>query len=530
MDNAQFLDTVLRPVTRFLDQSLHEVEASGSLSSTAAPLIQAIETVPGSGRVAVFLNGKSDAVPSFVSGSSFAASEIENLTRIVSELTTEPGSAISLEAALPTEDGAANRVRLFPLSVPGEIPTATLVTVRDPVDDDSCTVFDAFMDQIAQLAGIVLEDRRLRSKTADQQSVLKVVLDAAPDAVIRIDQAGTILDFVGSAAQIFGWSPEEIIGLPVSTLMPEPHASRHDGYIEAFLNTGERKLPDFGRQLEGRHKSGHIFPIELALNQLQGREGVEFLGIVRDISRRVEREAEMDAMREALDAAALQSALGELAATIAHELIQPITAVANYMDALELRLENPTEENLVIAADLAKKTAAQARLGGEIIRRTRRMALKGETEVRPDDFHAAVAEALAVVSKAPAAIGVTVEHVQEGANEAVPFDRVQIQQVVMNLATNAFRAMVHSKRRVLTVISRQTDEVLELVVRDTGPGVSEADKARIFNRFFRRSETGMGLGLSVVKRIAEAHGGEIRVEDANGGGAEFTLTLPRRVV
>ncbi len=113
---------------------------------------------------------------------------------------------------------------------------------------------------------------------------------------------------------------------------------------------------------------------------MRGRDEVEFIGIVRDISRRVAREGEIDAMREVLDYAERQSALAELAATIAHELNQPLTAIANYMDALELRLENPSDENLARARELATKMAAQARLGAEVIRRTRRMAVKGESE------------------------------------------------------------------------------------------------------------------------------------------------------
>jgi len=487
-------------------------------------LIQAIETVPEAGRVAVFVN-RDRAVPEFVSAPSFRPDEVSTLAGLVEKSCQSAIDTGPFEVEL-RGGPSANLVRLFPLRVPGERPTAILVTVRDPIDDDERSVFDAFMDQISQLAGIVVEDRRLRSRIADQQSVMEALLGAAPDAIIHIAQDGTILDFRGSAPKMFGWERKEIIGQLVSVLMPDPHASRHGDYIDAFLHTGERKLPGFGRRLQARHKNGTLFPVEIALSQLDGRDGAEFIGIVRDISHRVEREGEMEDMREALDAASRQSALGELAATIAHELNQPLTAVANYMDALELRLQAPTDENLDTARDLARKTAAQARLGAEIIRRTRRMALKGETETRPDDFHAAVAEAVSLVSKTQLARGTAIRLLRSGSASPVAFDRVQVQQVVINLTTNALHAMESSGREELTVETEQTGEHARLIVRDTGPGVCEADKTKIFDRFYRRSKNGMGLGLAVVRRIAVAHGGTIEVGDVAGGGARFTLTLP----
>ena len=528
MNNTQHLDTVLRPVTTFLDEALGRVDASRVLSETAQPLIRAIEAVPGAGRVAVFLNG-GIVGPLFVSGPSFEIHEVEALSALIADIPTAPPMR-SVETRALSDESELHRVRLFPLRVSGEQPAALLVTVRDPADQEDYSVFDTFMDQIAQIAGIIVEDRRLRSKMTDQQSVLEALLGAAPDAIIRINRSGTILDFLGSASRLFGWRAEEIVGKSLTILMPEPHSARHGNYIDAFLQTGERRLPDFGRRLQACHKTGKTFPIEIALNQLPGREDVEFIGIVRDISHRVARETEIDALREALDAAALQSALGEFASIIAHELNQPLTAIANYMDALELRLASPSPENLDTAMELAKRSGAQARLGGKVIARTRRMALRGETEPRMDSFHDAVAETMSMMAHGPAAKGVMIRYRQEGTDSPSLFDRVQIQQIVMNLSSNALRAMAGMDRAELTVTSRQTEDTLELVVRDTGPGIAEVDRPKIFERFFRRSKSGMGLGLSIVRRIANAHGGDIRLTDSIGSGAEFTLTLPRRIV
>ncbi len=529
MDHSVYLDAILKPVTALLDEALGKVGSSRVLLDIAQPLIQAIETVPGAGRVAVFIDND-DGSPEFVSGPSFHDNEIDTLSKLVARTGEDAASDLVADIIGPLVDDTPDRVRLFPLRVPREQPSAILVAVRDPVDDNDHSLFDGFMDQIVRLAGVVVEDRRLRSKMTDQQSMLQALIGAAPDAIIRMDRDGTILDFMGGASCIFGWSPEEIVGQSISILMPDPHASRHGRYVDAFLQTGERKLPYFGRRLKARHKSGSNFPIEVALSQLAGREDVEFIGIVRDISRRVAQEGEIDAMRDALDAAGRQSALGELAATIAHELNQPFTAIANYMDALELRLANPDGNTIEVARDFARKTAAQARLGAEVIRRTRRMALHGESHAQMDDFHDAVREAVSLISKTPRAAGTVIRLDREGTSEPTAFDRVQIQQVVINLASNALRALADTENACLTLISRQTEDVLELVVRDNGPGIAPKDQGKVFDRFFRRSDNGMGLGLSIVRRIAIAHGGEVRLQDAAGGGAEFTLTLPRRVV
>lgn len=541
MDKPDELAAVLGPVTSFLEEALRQVVSSHVLSETTMPLIRAIEAVPGAGRVAVFLTRGPDSgsgsgardEPGLVSGPSFDTSELRALAGLVAEQASpadlEPGRR-PRDFLLPLDGGPPNRVRLFPLQIPGERPAAILLTVRDPLDDDAQTVFDSFMDQIVQIAGVVVEDRRLRSKMAEQQSVLEALIAAAPDAIVRIDAGGTILDFMGSAPHLFGWHPGEVIGQPVTVLMPSPHAERHDDYITAFLSTGERQLPDFGRRLQARHRSGRLFPVEVALSQLPGHDTAEFIGIIRDITARVARETELDAMREALDMAGRQSALGELAATIAHELNQPLTAIANYMDALELRLDEPVPDNLATARELARKAGAQARLGAQIIRRTRRMARTGEPELRMDDFHAAIAEAVSLVRKMPAARNVAIRHVTEGPSTPAAFDRVQLQQVVINLASNALEAMRAVDAPQLTLVSRRRPAALDLIVRDNGPGVPDADKAKVFERFYRRSGNGMGLGLAIVQRIAHAHGGTVRVADGPGGGAEFTLTLPGRVI
>lgn len=528
MDKGHFVERILNPVTAFLNEALAGNLSGRSLAGTAGPLIRAIETVPGAGRVAVFLMEGDMRQPELVSGPSFSQPELDALQEILRTHRLDERPVEGLEMRLPEAPRNSDVLKLFPLWVPGEKPAAILLSARDATDAPDGDLFDTFIDQITQLAGLIIEDRRLRHRLTSQQSVFEALMRAAPDAIIRIDRHGYILDFAGRSEDLFGHGAADMVGQHVSRLMPEPHAGRHDAYVDAFLQTGERRLPDFGRRLEAVHRDGSVFPVEIALSELVGDDTVEFVGIVRDISRRVMRERELESMREALEHASRQSALGELASMIAHELNQPLTAITNYMDAMELRLAGLDSADADTLRELARKAAGQARLGAEVIRRTRRMALKGETEARADDFHAAVREAIELISKTPSAAGVNLTFERTGHQEPVVFDRVQIQQVVLNLASNALRALAGDDQPALHIASHVGEDHAQIVVEDSGPGIPDGEKEKIFEQFYRKREGGMGLGLAVVSRIASAHEGEISVSDRPEGGAVFVFRIPRR--
>lgn len=528
VENTRFLDIVLRPVTEFLDEAVGSLVGGEELARTAEPLIQAIESIPGAGRVAVYLADAEAARFDFVAGPSFSAEEIDTLGQLLGTSRLECGNRQSAGIKRADTGAQSPQLRMFRLNVPGEQPAAVLVTTHDAGAGEREAVFDDFMDQIVQLAGIIVEDRRLRARTVEQQSVLEALTGTAPDAIIRIDRKGVVLDFLGRAEDLFGYEASEIVGQKINRLMPERHAERHDDYIEAFLRSGRRKLPDFGRRLQARRKDGSLFPVEIALSEIARQKSTEFIGIVHDISERVARESEIHDLRDALDRAARQSLLGELAAIIAHELSQPLTAIANYMDALELRLSRLDVAEKDELTDLARRAGAKARLGGEIVRRTRRMTLRGDSEREENDFHSAIGEAVALVSRTPEAQNVLIELHREGGSGTAIFDRVQIQQVVINLMTNALRAVEGCAERHVSITSRVGTSHVELIVEDSGPGIPEADRPRLFERFFTRHREGLGLGLAVVKTIADAHFGRIELDDAPGGGARFRLILPRR--
>jgi two-component system sensor kinase FixL len=523
---SEDFDAVLKPISTLLGDAIASLVEGHSLAQTAAPLVRAIEAIPGAGRIAMFLSEAEGGAFACVAAPNlrdeFISYLSRDLRRIVGSRQLEPGEEI--EAMSGTE-----RVRVFPLSVPNETPRAVIVTVRDPAGPQVSEQLDLFLDRFAQLAGIVVEDRRLRTRIGQQRAVFEALVGAAPDAIIRIDKHSTILDFLGKAEQIFGYAPADAVGKNVAILMPEPAASLHSSYVENCVVSGRRQLRDFSRPLTARRRDGTIFPVEIGLGQIPGRDTVEFIAIIRDISRRVALETEMTEMRQALELAGRQSALAELAATIAHELNQPLTAIVNYVEALELRLGKLDGVETGPLVELARQAGEQARLGGQVIRRTRQLVTAGASEPVRGDFHSVVAEAARLVATMPGVREVVVNVTAEGAGGEAQFDRVEIQQVVINLAANALKALAGRANGRLDIRSLGEDKTVTLIVTDNGPGIEEADKRQLFERFFRKGGSGMGLGLSVVKRIVDAHHGTIEVSDNPSGGASFRMSLPRAI-
>lgn len=359
-----------------------------------------------------------------------------------------------------------------------------------------------------------------------EEHLLKVLLAKAPDAIVRIDRAGKILDYSGAAEQMFQFTAAEMIGQSVERLMLPVDAGKHNGYIQAYLSSGTRKLPDFGRRLHAQRKDGSTFPIEIALSQVGEGEQMEFVSIIRDISRRIRDEKRISEMRERMVGASQHNALAELAIQMAHEINQPLTAVTNYMDALELKLAKIQAVDVSDLKELTEKAANQARLAGEIVRGLRERIDIPAREAENGDFHEAVADVMAALSSSINLddVEVVVEHV--GPSRTAAFDHIQLHQVLANLVANALTALEKADPKRLIITSEVRGDELELRVSDSGPGVPEGRKTEIFESFVSDSLSGLGLGLAIAKRIAKGHSGHLWVEDGPDGGAVFRMVLP----
>jgi two-component system, LuxR family, sensor kinase FixL len=362
--------------------------------------------------------------------------------------------------------------------------------------------------------------------SADEHSILQAILKVAPDAIIRLSGEGTILDFFGRAPDVFGYSADEIVGKPFSLLMSEADAAPHAEFIETFANREVQQISYTSRRMTARHKDGSSFPLEAAVSQIGSGDDMQFVGILRDITARVENEAKISKLREAVELNGRKSALGEMAVTIAHELNQPLTAIANYMDALELRLKQEDREENIPLISIAQKTGSQARMGGEIVKRIRRMVLRESNETQPGHVHEAVLQTAELFEEMAETKGVELIVECKGDDGNVLFNRLHLHQVLVNLVRNALKALETADVKKIIISSEVREDEVELRVTDTGPGVPDERKQAIFEGFINSSVSGLGVGLPIARRIAAAHFGKIWVEDNPEGGAVFRVLIP----
>jgi PAS domain S-box-containing protein len=221
------------------------------------------------------------------------------------------------------------------------------------------------------------------------------------------------------------------------------------------------------------------------------------------------------------------SAAGQMAGALAHELNQPLTAFTNSVNAGRRMMANSAHHRIDTVRDILAEAAEQALRAGEIIRRLREFVTRGETEMRIESLPTLIREASSLASAGTGEHGVQVRLCFDPRAETVLGNRIQLQQVMINLMRNAHEAMAQSERRELDVATaRLDDELIEIAVADRGPGLPDEIAKHVFEPFHTTKRNGMGLGLSICRSIVEAHGGNLRYQPNCGGGAIFSVTLP----
>jgi len=362
---------------------------------------------------------------------------------------------------------------------------------------------------------------------ARREAHLRSILETIPDALVLIDEAGLIRDFSKAAERLFGWSAEEVIGRNVDMLMPSPYREAHDGYLRRYYRTGERRIIGIGRVVVGERRDGSTFPMELAVGEMRIDEDRFFTGFIRDLTERQQTETRLQELQSELVHVSRLTALGEMASALAHELNQPLAAIANYLKGSRILLERPDAPADKIA-DAVERAGNEAIRAGEIIRRLRDFVARGETERMVESLPKLVEEASALALVGAKEHGIRVRFDFDPAIDMVLADRVQIQQVVLNLIRNAMDSMAQSDRRDLVVsLSPAEDGMAEVAVADSGTGVDPEIADRLFQPFITTKRTGMGVGLSISRTIVEAHGGRIWAERNPNGGATFRFTINR---
>ncbi|WP_454621996.1 PAS domain-containing sensor histidine kinase [Bradyrhizobium cenepequi] len=375
----------------------------------------------------------------------------------------------------------------------------------------------------AQQALDVVRDlvEELNSREAHLHSILATV----PDAMVVISERGLIRSFSAAAERLFGYRTEEVTGRNVSMLMPAPYAHEHDGYLKRYLTTGERRIIGKGRVVVGQRKDGSTFPMELFVGEVVLADERQFTGFVRDLTERQEHEHRLHELQAELLHISRLSTMGEMASTIAHELNQPLAAIANYLQG-SIRLLQGGAENVPVIQEALSKAAEQAVRAGEVIQRLRDFTVRGETERRIESISKLVEEASALALVAAREKSVRVQFHLDPSVDQVLVDRVQIQQVLLNIMRNALEAMENSHRRDLNVATLPDGNgMLAVQITDTGSGISPEIAAKLFQPFTTTKRQGMGIGLSISRAIVESHGGQIAAEPNPDGGTVFRFTL-----
>jgi two-component system, LuxR family, sensor kinase FixL len=373
----------------------------------------------------------------------------------------------------------------------------------------------------------VISSAIITNTLRNREAHLKSILDTVPDAMAVIDERGIIQSFSSAAERLFQYYADEVVGKNVHILMPSPYRDQHEQYISRYIETGEARIIGKGRIVAGLRKDGTTFPLELSVGEMRLHDQRYFTGFMRDLTERQKTEARLKELQSELIHISRLSALGEMASTLAHELNQPLSAIANYQTGALFYLDQCDEKVAGILREPLQSAAEQAIRAGEIIRHMRNFVARGETDREIVQLGPLLEEAsaLALIGAKEKDLRVNL-NIDPAASTALA-DEIQIQQVILNLMRNAIEAMVDSPRRELVIATGWKDAKTVLIsVADSGPGISPDIAEQLFQPFITSKPEGLGVGLSVSRTIIEAHGGQIWVEDNPGGGTVFRFTLP----
>ena len=361
----------------------------------------------------------------------------------------------------------------------------------------------------------------------EREALLQTLFNSSPDATVVIDASGLVTSFNAAAERQFTFRKEQVIGQNVNMLMPEPYHSNHDAYIQRYLATGEKRIIGIDRIVVGRRSDGSTFPMKLTVGEIRHGEQVFFAGFVQDLTERTNSRAQIREVEAELARLARLNELGEMASTLAHELNQPLSAIANYAQGCARLLQDVPDPTLAKMREAVEEMARQSLRAGQIIRHLREFVVRGEAQNSVEDVRKLVEEASALALMGSSEVGVVSRFEFDPDVGEVLVDRVQIQQVLTNLMRNAIEAMRRSETRILTIRTRASgSQQVTIEVSDTGPGITAEIMSQLFKPFVTTKATGMGIGLSISKRIVESHRGTIEVSRNTNGGATFSFTLP----
>jgi two-component system sensor kinase FixL len=357
------------------------------------------------------------------------------------------------------------------------------------------------------------------------------LLDAAVDAIVAIDDQGRIIRFNKAAEQMFGYPAREVTGKPLSILMASHDAHFHQNFVERYLRTGSTRIIGRGREVDAQRRDGTIFPVALSVGEARSPQGLRFVGLIRDLTSQKQTEEEALRHREQLMHASRLTTMGEMAAAMAHELNQPLSAIATYTAACQRLLAQGDEGRAEVMSAL-REIGVQAHRAGEVIQRMRDFTRSRESLRKVAQLDALIDEVRPLAELDANANDVQLVIDIDPKLPPINADRVQIQQVILNLLRNGVDAMADippAERTLRLHAFCETPKSVRVEISDAGHGVPDEVRLRLFTPFYTTKDTGMGMGLAISRSIITAHGGKLDSSNNAAGGATFFFTLPTTV-
>jgi two-component system, LuxR family, sensor kinase FixL len=363
--------------------------------------------------------------------------------------------------------------------------------------------------------------------SAKTDTLFRTLIETAVDGIIVINGDASIQIYNAACERLFGYRSDEVVGRNVKMLMPPPYRGEHDGYIERYRHTGIKRIIGIGRDVFGQRKDGTTFPMYLSVGESTVEGKVIYVGIIRDLTEQEGAARRTRELQNELLHVSRLSAMGQMTAALAHELNQPLTAILNYVTAARRTLAGGDGAQIARATEFIDKAASQTTRAGQIIRQLREFVEKRETARTKQNLNNLVEEAITLGFVGAADAGIKVHKELDASVPPVLIDKIQMEQVLLNLIRNSIEAMQSVGRRELTIKTSRVDpDRVEFALSDTGPGLPPEIVSRLFQPFVTTKEKGMGIGLSICQSIVEAHGGRIWATANQDKGATFHVTLP----
>jgi two-component system sensor kinase FixL len=389
-------------------------------------------------------------------------------------------------------------------------------------------VFYSEQDHVHRIEGFITDitdSKQFERGLIESRAFSDAVVEAAVEAVITINDRGIIQAFNRAAQDMFGYILDETIGSHITILMPDSYSKKDEHFISHSLKTGELGDVGNGCQANAKRKDGFIFPIHISVSEIDSHIGRNFVALIRDLS---EQQAAENAARQHIEQLAHAdrlNILGEMAVGIAHEINQPLTAISLYAQAGKRLFEKGNHTSI---PDTFDKLSEHALRAGAVIERMQMMSKRGDRVMEVTDSKLLIEEIIKLAETEARIRDITIRMEVDINLPLVLVDRVQIQQVVLNLLRNGMDAMTSvGCRHGNTILLRaRFNDSVEVCVIDSGDGVSKPIEDKLFTPFLSTKEHGMGMGLSISQAIIAEHGGQLQFYNNHSTGATFFFTLP----